>query len=139
MNNMVKLWWLLLLSQRMTTVVKKTTGGGGYRILVKGAPEMLMPHCTYALTNNTDNNNNNNKDPIIEPLTDYMKVEILGRVTDYASMGLRTILAGYRDVTDMPGDLPVEEIEKDLILVTVFGIEDPVRPEVPEAIEVGLG
>jgi len=115
----------------MTTVVKNNRPQGGYRILVKGAPEILISHCTQVYYEGYND---------LKPLSESIKSEILGHVTNYASMGLRTILTGYRDITTWNEGMEVEDLECNLILVLVFGIEDPVRPEVPAAIKVsGFG
>ena len=50
---------------------------------------------------------------------------------------MRTICIAYRPLAHSlhpPAD--AESVERDLIMVAVTGIEDPVRPEVPKAIEL---
>ncbi|MGL6312473.1 cation-translocating P-type ATPase [Vibrio sp. WXL103] len=56
-------------------------------------------------------------------------------VETFAQDALRTLAVGYRylDVSEI--DLDVAELENDLTILSVFGIMDPPRPEVKEAIE----
>lgn len=90
-----------------------------YRVHVKGAPEMLLPLCKDAYFGPGD----------IRPATEAMKHEIVNTITSLASLGLRTILAAYKDLeADFRPDMNAEELEKTLTIVCVFGIEDPVRP-----------
>lgn len=58
-----------------------------------------------------------------------------------ASKGLRVIAVAWRTLTpeefsgsSAPGDLNQDDLEHDLTLAGFIGIEDPVRPEVPEAV-----
>jgi Ca2+ transporting ATPase len=58
-------------------------------------------------------------------------------IEKYASQGYRTLCLSYRDI-DAPSEeinhWADEDIEKNLTCVAIVGIEDPVRPEVPNAI-----
>ena len=62
----------------------------------------------------------------------YIHVEVISKM---ASNGLRTICLGYRDFKDEPNFEQEEEVTSQLTLLGIFGIEDPVRPEVPESIK----
>lgn len=75
----------------------------------------------------------------VQPLTDEDKKWLLEDVvSNMASKALRTLCLAYRDI---PHDMfPVDWEEKEatlvdhLICVTIVGIQDPVRPEVPDCI-----
>uniref|UniRef100_A0A7N5K9D3 Calcium-transporting ATPase n=1 Tax=Ailuropoda melanoleuca TaxID=9646 RepID=A0A7N5K9D3_AILME len=108
----------------MSTVIEKPSGG--YRMYSKGASEIILRKCNRILDKKGDVMPFKNKDrdemvrTVIEPM---------------ASEGLRTICIAYRDFSD--GEPPWDnenEILTELTCVAVVGIEDPVRPEVPEAI-----
>uniref|UniRef100_A0A452QPP0 Calcium-transporting ATPase n=1 Tax=Ursus americanus TaxID=9643 RepID=A0A452QPP0_URSAM len=108
----------------MSTVIEKPSGG--YRMYSKGASEIILRKCNRILDKKGDVMPFKNKDrdemvrTVIEPM---------------ASQGLRTICIAYRDFSD--GEPPWDnenEILTELTCVAVVGIEDPVRPEVPEAI-----
>ncbi|XP_031800997.1 plasma membrane calcium-transporting ATPase 3 isoform X9 [Sarcophilus harrisii] len=100
---------------------------GGFRLFSKGASEILLKKCTNILNNNGELRSFRPRDrdemvkKIIEPM---------------ACDGLRTICIAYRDFS--AGQEPEwdneNEIVGELTCIAVVGIEDPVRPEVPEAI-----
>ncbi|XP_072482873.1 plasma membrane calcium-transporting ATPase 3 isoform X14 [Notamacropus eugenii] len=100
---------------------------GGFRLFSKGASEILLKKCTNILNSNGELRSFRPRDrdemvkKIIEPM---------------ACDGLRTICIAYRDFS--AGQEPEwdneTEIVGELTCIAVVGIEDPVRPEVPEAI-----
>ncbi|XP_078003874.1 plasma membrane calcium-transporting ATPase 3 isoform X9 [Phascolarctos cinereus] len=100
---------------------------GGFRLFSKGASEILLKKCTNILNSNGELRSFRPRDrdemvkKVIEPM---------------ACDGLRTICIAYRDFS--AGQEPEwdneTEIVGELTCVAVVGIEDPVRPEVPEAI-----
>ncbi|KAL3086921.1 hypothetical protein niasHT_021785 [Heterodera trifolii] len=112
----------------------------GYRVFSKGASEIILKKCKWMLGRNGQLSQFGSKDldrlvrEVIEPM---------------ASDGLRTICLAYKDyIAD--GSAQVEEnqlafggeinwddesaVISDLTVVAIVGIQDPVRPEVPEAI-----
>ena len=97
---------------------------GKYRVYCKGAAEMVLAICTARL----------NEQGGVEPMTDKKDEEKL--IRELATEALRTICLAYKDVD--AGNLnSIEEIdgvEKDLTMIAIVGIEDPVRKEVPPAI-----
>ena len=97
---------------------------GKYRVYCKGAAEMVLAICTARL----------NEQGGVEPMTDKKDEEKL--IRELAAEALRTICLAYKDVD--AGNLnSIEEIdgvEKDLTMIAIVGIEDPVRKEVPPAI-----
>ncbi|XP_068516492.1 plasma membrane calcium-transporting ATPase 4 isoform X3 [Anas acuta] len=109
----------------MSTVLKN--GNGGFRMYSKGASEIILRKCTRILDKNGDARVFKSKDrdemvkKVIEPM---------------ACHGLRTICLAFRDFpADAEPDWDSEnEILSELTCIAVVGIEDPVRPEVPDAI-----
>ncbi|XP_060087382.1 plasma membrane calcium-transporting ATPase 4 isoform X2 [Heteronotia binoei] len=110
----------------MSTVLKNPDGS--FRMYSKGASEIILRKCTKILDKDGESRIFKVKDrdemvkKVIEPM---------------ACHGLRTICLAYRDFpAGVEPDWDAEnEILSDLSCITVVGIEDPVRPEVPEAIE----
>ncbi|XP_015842232.1 plasma membrane calcium-transporting ATPase 4 isoform X4 [Peromyscus maniculatus bairdii] len=108
----------------MSTVIRKP--GGGFRMFSKGASEIMLRRCNQILDKGGECVQFKNKDRddmvrnVIEPM---------------ASEGLRTICIAYRD---FDGPEPIwdneNEVLAELTCIAVVGIEDPVRPEVPNAI-----
>jgi len=100
----------------MTTV--HVLRSGGYRIITKGAPEMLIPLCTKYSDTGVHNMDLSSREKAI-------KVS-----SDMASDALRVLGVAYRDSAVFPkGD-----IESDLTFVGFCGIIDPPRDEAYEAV-----
>ncbi|XP_066515501.1 plasma membrane calcium-transporting ATPase 3a isoform X2 [Hoplias malabaricus] len=98
-----------------------------FRIYNKGASEILLKKCSSILS----------RDGAAHPFKPRDRDEMVKKVIEpMACDGLRTICVAYRDLpADPPPDWDNEaEIINNLTCITVVGIEDPVRPEVPEAI-----
>uniref|UniRef100_A0A2K5QSH3 Calcium-transporting ATPase n=1 Tax=Cebus imitator TaxID=2715852 RepID=A0A2K5QSH3_CEBIM len=108
----------------MSTVIRNPNGG--FRMYSKGASEIILRKCNRILDRKGEAVPFKNKDrddmirTVIEPM---------------ASDGLRTICIAYRDFDDAEPSWDNEnEILTELTCIAVVGIEDPVRPEVPDAI-----
>lgn len=111
--------------------------GGGYRMYTKGAGEVVLSRCSkYVVMGN-----------VIENLTPEVNADFLRHSQIYARRGMRTLALAY---ADLPAGTDLEEIssaiknsdgsdafqvETDLVAVGLVGIEDPLRHEVPDAIE----
>ncbi|KAF9775444.1 hypothetical protein IL306_006452 [Fusarium sp. DS 682] len=104
------------LKKYMLAVIKVPTG---YRVLIKGASEIMVGFCSTE----------------VNPATGA--VERLDRkaaddaIMAFARKSLRTIGLVYKDFEEMP-DL---ENLGDLTLLGIVGIQDPVRPGVPQAVQ----
>ncbi|KAM4554349.1 plasma membrane calcium-transporting ATPase 1-like [Fundulus diaphanus] len=110
----------------MSTVLKNFDGS--YRMFSKGAAEILLKKCSKILTASGEAK-------VFKPKDREQLVKNV--IESMASEGLRTICLAYRDfpATDGEPDWDNEaEILSRLTCIAVVGIEDPVRPEVPEAI-----
>ncbi|XP_074078519.1 plasma membrane calcium-transporting ATPase 4-like [Macrotis lagotis] len=107
----------------MSTVIKNRDGT--FRMYSKGASEILLKKCSWIL----DKNGNSQ-------LFKHKEQESIARkvIEKMACEGLRTICLAYRDFTEEPNWENESEILSLLTCIAVVGIEDPVRPEVPEAI-----
>lgn len=123
----------------MSTVINKSDEQGGYRLFTKGASEIVLHKCKFILNSKdeperfTENDLQRLVKDVIEPM---------------ASNGLRTICLAYRDF--VPRDARINQTEYseesginweeedsitlNMTAVAIIGIQDPVRPEVPEAI-----
>ncbi|XP_073324401.1 plasma membrane calcium-transporting ATPase 2 isoform X9 [Pagrus major] len=110
----------------MSTVVKLPDGS--FRMYSKGASEIVLKKCSHIL--------NEVGEP--RPFRPRDKDEMVKKVIEpMACDGLRTICVGYRDFPGDPEPTWDDEngILNDLTAICVVGIEDPVRPEVPDAIQ----
>nr|XP_046235348.1 plasma membrane calcium-transporting ATPase 1a isoform X2 [Scatophagus argus] len=110
----------------MSTVLKMADGS--YRMFSKGASEILLKKCYKILTANGESKvfRPRDRDDMVKKVIEPM-----------ASEGLRTICLAYRDFAASEGE-PDWDNENDILTgltcICVVGIEDPVRPEVPDAI-----
>ncbi|KAM7011771.1 plasma membrane calcium-transporting ATPase 2 isoform 16-T16 [Passerculus sandwichensis] len=109
----------------MSTVIKMPDGS--FRMYSKGASEIVLKKCSRIL-------NAAGEPRIFRPRD---RDEMVKKVIEpMACDGLRTICVAFRDFPSSPEpDWDNEnDILSDLTCICVVGIEDPVRPEVPEAI-----
>eukprot|EP00004_Rigifila_ramosa_P004651 TRINITY_DN1512_c0_g1_i2.p1 TRINITY_DN1512_c0_g1~~TRINITY_DN1512_c0_g1_i2.p1 ORF type:complete len:1024 (-),score=244.04 TRINITY_DN1512_c0_g1_i2:51-3122(-) len=111
--------------KRMSVIIDKAEEGK-HRVYSKGGPEIILPRCTHYLDENAQE----------VPMSEGKLKEFLGHVDAFAAEGLRTLALAMRDSEPKSdwSSIPEEECESNLALVAIFGIEDPVRPQVPASI-----
>ncbi|XP_064632110.1 plasma membrane calcium-transporting ATPase 2-like isoform X3 [Lineus longissimus] len=120
----------------MSTVIQLE--GGNFRLFTKGASEIVLKKCKFIL----------GSDGKPHPFTAEDSDEIVCNVIEpMACDGLRTICVAYKDFVKGPAQIndahfdaePDWENEADIVTgltaLCITGIEDPVRPEVPNAIK----
>lgn len=116
---------------------------GKYRLYVKGASEILLEKCTAIIRDPT-------KDISSSAMTDDNRQTMLSLIDNYASRSLRTIAMVYRDFDKWPAkgarliegeksDVVFEDIFRQMVLLGIVGIQDPLRDGVPEAVRVCQG
>ena len=86
----------------------------------KGAPESVLPLCRNILV-----------DDRIQPLGVDAKASIVQAQDGMAHQGLRVLAFAYRKLAV---GYDRETLEEDLVFAGLAGLEDPPRPEVPEAL-----
>jgi len=111
--------------KRMSTVVK--ADGGGHILYCKGASEVVLGLCKEIVR----------PDGSSAPLTDSDRGALEEAIGKFADEGLRTLTIAYRKLDTIPEDK--DDWEKELTLIGLVGLEDPVREEVPGAIDVCKG
>jgi Ca2+-transporting ATPase len=116
----------------MGAVVKLQNGH--YRLVVKGASEILLGFASTSANFDTLET---------EPLSDQHRQVLNDAIDDYATRSLRTIGLVYRDFEQWPpanaaltegGSVDFASLLRDLTFFGLVGIQDPVRPGVPEAV-----
>lgn len=119
----------------MATAVKLKEGGK-FRLYVKGAAEAIVELCT-----NRANLDSGNADETTE-IDDKARKDISKLIEQYASRSLRTIAMAYKDLDQWPpsgssdgNKAKYEDVAKDLTLLAIPAIEDPLRHGVPDAVE----
>uniref|UniRef100_A0A7N8XRF9 Calcium-transporting ATPase n=1 Tax=Mastacembelus armatus TaxID=205130 RepID=A0A7N8XRF9_9TELE len=110
----------------MSTVIKLPDGS--FRMYSKGASEIVLKKCSHILSEVGEARvfRPRDKDEMVKKVIEPMACD-----------GLRTICVAYRDFSSNPEPNWEDEnnILSDLTAICVVGIEDPVRPEVPDAIQ----
>ena len=116
----------------MGTVIRLKDGT--YRLIIKGASEMLLGLASdFAHFNTLET----------EPLHEAQRQSLTNTINEYANRSLRTIGFVYRDFQEWPpvnaqltedGDVNLNFLLHDLTILGIVGIQDPVRPGVPEAV-----
>uniref|UniRef100_A0A8R1TT93 Calcium-transporting ATPase n=1 Tax=Onchocerca volvulus TaxID=6282 RepID=A0A8R1TT93_ONCVO len=125
----------------MSTVIELKDGNllVGYRVFSKGASEIILKKCRWFLA----------KDGVPKKFSQKDFDRLVSNVIEpMASDGLRTICLAYKDYLIRSDDVQENQIRatkeidwdnedaivNDLTAIAIVGIQDPVRPEVPEAI-----
>lgn len=112
---------------------------GGYRLVVKGASEILLGFSTSFAHFDTLE---------IEALSETRRSSLASTIEEYANKSLRTIGLVYQDFAQWPpahaeyteGDsVEFSSLLQDLVFFGVVGIQDPVRPGVPDAVRKAQG
>lgn len=103
----------------MTTIHRNKTG---YKIITKGAIDVLLERCTYYYENGEK-----------QPLTDNKKREILRENMSMAKDALRVLAICYKD-SETYVDINSTNIEKNLIFLGMVGMIDPPREETYDAV-----
>lgn len=104
----------------MTTIHKTKTG---YRIVTKGAPDVILKRCSNYYSNSNTYTLNRSNLSSIESNNEKM-----------ANEALRVIAVSFKDVDSLPRNIDSNSIEKDLTFVGLIGMIDPPREGVFEAV-----
>ena len=112
-------------NRKMMTTIHKI--GNKYRIITKGAPDVLLQRCTKEIL---DANNLNN---IRVQALQTSRIQNDNR--QMAQKALRVIAVAYKDVDSLPNKIDSENIENNLTFLGLIGMIDPPREGVKEAVK----
>lgn len=121
--------------KRMSTLVEPycqspNSNGEKYRLYTKGASEIVFGLCTHMIDKESNN---------CYQITSLERANIQARIKKWASEGLRTIALAYKDTHQKLVTIEGkhhDDPEHDLVFIGLVGIKDPVRKEVPGAVEM---
>ena len=99
-------------NRKMMTTIHKLDKG--YRIITKGAPEILIKKCNMSLEE---------------------KNKIIAENRKMAQNALRVIAVGYKDISILPQKIEADFIENGLKFVGLIGMIDPPREGVKDAVK----
>ncbi len=109
----------------MTTVHSDAERGGRLRVFTKGAPDVLLAHCSHELIGDQT-----------RPLDDERRAAILKLNDSLAGEALRTLGVAFRllPVRALDPNEFDEHLEHELVFAGLIGMMDPPRAEAKEAV-----
>ena len=108
-------------SRKMMTTIHKMPNG--YRVITKGAPDVLLKRCNKVYDNGNVTTLDYSKTKLIENQNNKM-----------ADEALRVLAIAYLDIPSFPSRIDTETVEKNLIFIGLIGMIDPPREGVKEAV-----
>ncbi|CAN6339549.1 unnamed protein product [Urochloa humidicola] len=110
-------------SDKKKMAVLVSLPNGTYRWFSKGASEIVVQMCDMMV--DADGNS--------VPLSEAQRRNILDTINGFASDALRTLCLAYKEVDDFVDDS--DSPTGGFTLISIFGIKDPVRPGVKDAVK----
>lgn len=131
-------------SRKCMGIVYREPSSVGYRLLVKGAAEMLLKRTISTVRSQAG------KSLATVSMTEDQHRDIHGSINCFAEQSLRTIGMVYKDLPCWPpasyqltkddtSEPDFDSLLRDMTWIGVVGIQDPLRPEVPDAIKTCNG
>jgi Ca2+-transporting ATPase len=109
--------------RKMMTIVRRTPDGPV--AYVKGAPDVLLRHCTHRLA----------MDGTIEPITESIRAATLEANASFAHQALRVLGMAHRRLEREPDAYRADELENQLVFLGLAAMKDPLRPEAKAAVQ----
>ncbi|MEC0166912.1 cation-translocating P-type ATPase [Paenibacillus graminis] len=98
---------------------------GRFRVLTKGAPDVLLSRCSHIYANGE-----------VIPLTEEHSRRITENNKALADEALRVLAFAFRDHDRLPAEISTEKTERELVFAGLVGMIDPPREEVRDAVAV---
>ncbi len=109
--------------RKMMTIVRRTPDGPV--AYVKGAPDVLLRHCTHRLA----------MEGTVEPITESIRDAILEANTLFAHQALRVLGLAHRRLGREPDVYRAQELEDRLVFLGLAAMKDPLRSEAKAAVQ----
>ena len=109
--------------RKMMTIVRRTPDGPV--AYVKGAPDVLLRHCTHRLA----------MDGTTEPITESIRAAINDSNATFAHQALRVLGMAHRQLDREPDSYQAQELEERLVFLGLAAMKDPLRPEAKAAVQ----
>ena len=109
-------------TRKMMSVIVQTPGGD-FLLVAKGAPDVILAR-TVTLRSHGEE----------LAITDQTRVHVEAAVAGFGERALRTLAIAYRRIDPAELDCGPERHEADFVMLGVYGIMDPPRPEVVDAV-----
>ena len=107
--------------KKMATVYEDEKGK--LYLFVKGAPDFMLPSCTHFV----------NRDAGISKINQEFLDQLNDSIESFAAGSLRTLFLTYKEVKSVPESW--DQVEKDLIILAMVGIKDPLREGIQQAVQ----
>ena len=117
-------------NRKMMTTIHKI--GNKYRIITKGAPDVLLQKCTKEISEINEIQMQNQYNIQVQSLN-ISKIQNENK--EMAKQALRVIAVAYKDVDYLPNKIETASIENNLTFVGLIGMIDPPREGVKEAVK----
>ncbi len=108
-------------NRKMMSVLVKNPKGNNYTVYSKGAPEVLLNHCTKIFEGGR-----------LKRLDKKKKQEIIEKNKEFASKGLRVLGFAYKETKKIQNK---DNTESELVWIGLQAMRDPPHKEVPKAIK----
>lgn len=115
----------------MLTVYEPEAQSGSYELLVKGAPDVLLPRCSSFM----------NASGQSEPLTETKKAQLIAQQEQWSRKGQRVIMLAHRAFKTYVNsyetqfeDEAMQAGQSDLCITAILGIVDPPRAEIRQTV-----
>ncbi|EMD33945.1 hypothetical protein CERSUDRAFT_117474 [Gelatoporia subvermispora B] len=132
-------------SSRKAMGVVVRISGGRFRFYLKGASEILTKLCsTHVVVHRDASDRPTGDDVETREIDDIARDNISRTIIFYANQSLRTIALCYRDFNSWPpagtqfeseDEVAYDDLARDMTLIGIVGIEDPLRDGVREAVK----
>ncbi|MEZ8824921.1 cation-translocating P-type ATPase [Vibrio amylolyticus] len=125
--------------RKMASVIVREPNGKHF-LALKGAPDVVLKQSTsYMLDGNfvpTANAMNASGNLALDTAqAQELQTDFEAAIQNFGSDALRTLAVGFRELKEDELDLDFPELEKDVSILGIYGIMDPPRPEVRDAVD----
>lgn len=107
----------------MATIIKSHALEGKEVVFVKGAPEVILSKCSTI------------KNVVSEEQIEKYITTINSQLLKYQNQAMRTLGFAYKVLDQRSGDISDAIADNDLVFLGIVAIADPVRTDVPAAVE----
>ncbi|PSW14489.1 ATPase [Photobacterium rosenbergii] len=125
-------------ARKMASVIVRDPEGNHF-LALKGAPDVVLNKSANFMTDKgyiplapttSEGNLGYDLSASMEIKADFQQA-----IAQFGSEALRTLAVGFRELSKAELELDYPELEKDINILGIYGIMDPPRPEVRDAVE----
>lgn len=116
--------WSFTTEKKYMATIAQIEKGKTPILFVKGAPEIVLSHCSLVQTEKN-----------IKSKKEY-EGSIFDNLTKCQDKGMRTIGFAYKEIHDFSTSIDIDQIVNGMTWLGFTAISDPIRPDVPSAIDI---